>query len=935
MAGGLVEIGLLGRFEISMDGDRFGAERFDRRAGLHLVQYLALSPGRRRHREQIQHALWPDAGADLARRRLYKATTLARKALGSPTTVVVDGDTIVLFPEADVRIDCDEFEALSLDDPAAIERGLHLYRGELLTDQPYAEWALARRRALSDRHLDLLRAAGAWASVVELDPTDEPAHVAMMRSDLDAGNVSAVLRRYELLAATLSAELGSRPGAEAEELRLAALAGDGGGQSGQPIEGKPVSADDSLIGRYHAVKSVARAVQAGRLVTVCGPGGVGKTHLARHVAHQLSEEFDGRVWLCELGNLANSDDLADEFLDSVGGARHTDTDSFDSAARLIANRRALVVVDNCEHLIASTRTMITRLLAVCPELHLLATSREALETPTEIVIQLEPLSRASAIELFEAEVARRGGTVDPDDPAVDRVCERLDDAPLAIVLAAARARALGVGGIERMLDERLDSLRIEGEPASAHHSSLRAAIDWSYDLLSADEQALLSDLGAFANRFTIDGVLAVAGDRDGRRDNEILDDFDRLVRRSLVAGPSTGPDGSTYRLLESVRLFAREKSRDHGAADAHLDYVLDRVSTSGPLLRVDSDRAISRFNFDWDDIRLARLHAGAKDDDTALVDLLGNVAPFALTLLRFEFLDWCEASIGPDPEELPTVMHARTAAAKAVLSAYRGQAQRSLALAERASTVAPDDDVVLFAVGWLQGATGQGDLGRASFERLVADPAGTAGSLRSGALLALAVVYSVHVDLKPLVAMAEAMADQGGLYRINHLAIRGLYHLYHGSVDEAVADLDRSIELADSSQHRFNSTAIRDLRAYTHLHFTTEAQACWAVLDALEWPAKRGVWPLAVNALGLGAAVLSRGGDHEFATMVLAASHQSELRHRSESNRNHLLADLRKHPEFDAWWSAGEAMDLRGAINLTTNLLEAKLAAGRAQSGRR
>lgn len=917
MISGRIEIRLLGRFEIQIGDDRFGIERFERRSAVDLVQYLALSPERRRHREQIYEALWPEADPDRARRRLYKATTLARKALGFPDSVRMQGDVVSLFPDLDCRLDCDVVENADLSDAQAVDAAIDAYRGELLADDPYAEWSGQRRRVLAERYRQLVRSTERWDTAIELDPTDEEAHVALMRDDLAAGARATVLRRYDLLVDAL-AQIGAVPGPEAERLREAA----GSQPLRLPVE-RLVVADDRLIGRHLALKSVVRALQASRFTTVTGPGGVGKTHLARHVAAELFDDFDQQVWMCELGALSDAVGLPDEFLDSVGGSRHTDTDSFDSAVRIIGDRRVLVVFDNCEHLVESVRAFVDRLLDRCPQIRILATSREAIGAKAEVVVPLAPLSRAASIELFVTEVERRGGTVDIEDQTLDQICGRLDDAPLAIVLAAARARTLGLKGVERLLETRLDALRVEETMANANHTSLRTAIDWSFDLLQPDERLLLTDLGAFAKNFTLEGVLAVAGCR-GSDETEIVDGFDRLVRRSLVMGPTPGPFGATFRLLESVRLFAREKTVDRRAADAHVDYVLTRVADARMGLRSDADAANDRFSFDFDDMRLARRRA-AELNDHRLVALLSEMAPMALSLLRFEYLDWCEAAIGADPPQIESEDHARVAAAMAVFQASRGEVDRCVALARRALAVAPDDDVVLFAVGWLLGATGQEDRGRACFERLAADPTGRAGQLRSGAMLALVVIYSVHVDLKPLVAMSEALVGGGRVYRVNHLAIRSMYRLTQGSVADAVADLDEAIALADRHEHRFNSTAIRDLRAFTHVHFGSMADAYWAVKDSLEWPQRRGVWTLALNGLTMTSRLLTNDDNPEIATMLLAASQDAGLRHRTEAVRKPLIDELRVHDEFETWWRAGEAIDVRSAISLAVGVLETKL----------
>jgi pimeloyl-ACP methyl ester carboxylesterase/DNA-binding SARP family transcriptional activator len=225
-----VELRLLGRFEVVVDGLAVPSSRWSRRSAAGLVKLLALSPGRRLHREQVMDALWPDAPLEMLVPRLHKAAHFARKATAVEGSVVLADDVVALFPEADVDIDVDAFEAaavhaLSTADPADVDAALLLWGGDLLPDVPYEPWAFHPRQRVQLRHRDLLRRAQRWVELVALDPTDEEAHVGIMRELLDGGDRAGVRRQFDLLERTLRDELAIGPSTEAEELRQRAMEG--------------------------------------------------------------------------------------------------------------------------------------------------------------------------------------------------------------------------------------------------------------------------------------------------------------------------------------------------------------------------------------------------------------------------------------------------------------------------------------------------------------------------------------------------------------------------------------------------------------------------------------------------------------------------------------------------------------------------------------
>ena len=274
-----IEITLLGRFAVEVDGVEVADTHWKRRHAAALVKVLALAPGRRLHREQIVDLIWPDDTIDEAVPKLHKAAHYARRALDVPSSVVLRGETVVLCPDADVRVDVVRFEevarrALADEDVVAAREALTLYGGELLPQDRYEEWAEERREHLRLRHLDLLRLAGRWEAVVEMDPSDELAHLELMRRHATNGDRHAALRQFERMDRTLRRELGVAPGKEALALRDRLLARARCGTP--PRRCARRSGPRARSGRPHADRC-GRGTS--RTVIVSGPAGVGKTSL--------------------------------------------------------------------------------------------------------------------------------------------------------------------------------------------------------------------------------------------------------------------------------------------------------------------------------------------------------------------------------------------------------------------------------------------------------------------------------------------------------------------------------------------------------------------------------------------------------------------------------------------------------------------------------
>jgi len=350
-----------------------------------------------------------------------------------------------------------------------------------------------------------------------------------------------------------------------------------------------------LLGRVASVQHLRDLIAAHRVVTLTGPGGIGKTRLALQVARDILPRFDGDGWLVDLAAISDPA-LVPSAAGAVLGLMFGDEPvSPDTVARAIGPKRVLLVLDNCEHVIESAALLAEAIVRACPGAAILATSRELLRIDGEHAFRVPPLDlpdadattpedllRHSAVQLFIARMtaSRTTATLDAHELALAAaICRRLDGIPLAIEFAAARATTLGLEAVLSRLDERFKLLTIGRRTALPRHQTLRATLDWSYELLPEPEQTLLRFLGIFMAGFSLAAASAVIG-----RTDQILDNLGALVVKSLVVVDGRAP-GGRWRLLETTRAYALEKLKERGelpiAAERHATFVLDRITQLG------------------------------------------------------------------------------------------------------------------------------------------------------------------------------------------------------------------------------------------------------------------------------------------------------------------------------------------------------------------
>jgi predicted ATPase/class 3 adenylate cyclase len=402
----------------------------------------------------------------------------------------------------------------------------------------------------------------------------------------------------------------------------------------------------TLIGRTRELEVLGGLVEQHRLVTLTGVGGVGKTRLAVQLAAEVLDRFPDGAWLVPLASVRDPVLVPNAIAAALEVVEPPGRPIIDTLRDAIGSRRLLVVLDNCEHVLDASARVVDALLDTCGELHVVATSREALAVegeriwptpslslPTPDGASIEELAQADAIALFvdRAAAVRPDFSLTPANAdAVARLCERLDGIPLAIELAAARVGALGPQDILERVDQRFLILTGGSRTALERHQTLQAAVDWSYELLDEREQRLFERLSVFAGGFTLDGARAVAAD-DGTSEVEVLQLLSGLVAKSMVIAEGVGAS-VRYRLLETLGQYGRDRlaGRDAPAVrERHARYYLAFAEALRPvILSPDQAAGLDRLSGEMDNVRAAFSWFLETGDAVAANRLIGNVGFF-------------------------------------------------------------------------------------------------------------------------------------------------------------------------------------------------------------------------------------------------------------------------------------------------------------------
>jgi predicted ATPase len=536
-----VTVRLLGGFSALVDGAAVPDRAFRLKKARELVKLLALAPGHRLHREQAMDTLWRDLAPAAAANNLNQAVHVTRRVLGADV-IDVREELLVL----DAEVDADDFKRAAADarraaSPAAYRAALTLYRGELLPENRYEDWAEERRSELAELH-------GALTAELAALPADDRLH------------------------------------------RL-------------PAE------TSSFVGRRHELGELRSLLDGTRLLTLSGTGGAGKTRLALELAREVEQCYAAGAVVVELASVFDPRLVPTAVAAALDLRALPGQELADALVDFLAPRTFLLVVDNCEHVLGTSATLVDRLLRAASGLTVVATSREPLRVAGEVVFRVPSLAIPDAqdapgpADLLQFEAVRlfvdRAAAAAPDFVLDDgnaadvaRICVRLDGLPLALELAAGRLGALGAAVVAERLDDRFRVLRARSHTAPTRQQTLQATLQWSHDLLEEDEQLLFRRLAVFAGGFELTAVEAVCPG-DGLEQSETVDVLARLVEKSLVTRGDSA-DAGRYRLLETVRLYARQQLEAAGesraVADRHAQWALD-LAEPGDRPELDREEA--------------------------------------------------------------------------------------------------------------------------------------------------------------------------------------------------------------------------------------------------------------------------------------------------------------------------------------------------------
>lgn len=957
---------VLGPMRVVDDGTvvALGSERQQRLLGV-----LILRAGTPTSSDLLCEHLGVSAGA------LRVAISRLRAVVGSSAIVTTPSGYELRADDLDVH----RFEALierAQRDPAqaraALTDALALWRGGPYEPFGHEPWAIAEVARLEEVHAGAVehlvaclvearewtRAIATVGGLIEQHPYRDRPRALLMQALADSGRRREALRAFQDYHEVLDETFGTLPSASIVALdRAIARQGEPADPSTSPAEpsGRFPDPSTSFVGRDRELRELVDVLRRCRLVTLTGTGGIGKTRLAIEVAAALRDEFaadhpDGLsfVDLVRVGpGVSSGDSLAAAVASDLGIAALDGRSATETVAAALAVRRALVVFDNCEHVQAAAAELIATIAARAPSVTIIATSREALTIPDELVWAVPPLGiddddrDSPAAELFvqRAQDVRSDftGTEPADVEAVVDVCRRLDGLPLAIELAAARMASMSAPDLRERLTDRFRVL-VSANRGPKRHQTMRRTVAWSYDLLDLTERLVLLRVSVFSGGFDLASGAAVCA-LDGVDEAALLDVLDSLVGKSLVVVARSVDGRVRYSMEETIREFAVDELAASGAErdvrDGHARYfgggAVDQFAIwDGPR---------QRLALDWVDDEFANLRAAFRwamsgADVSTAVAIAAHVALMAMPLQRHEPTAWAEEVVVAARESedvfLPRLLMG------ASFCVFAGRVDDSIAYAQQAQALEDDPRFDAFDPGWAAMCEANawryaGDADR--FVVILADLVGRPGVAdvigRTGVLVGLPAVGRAD-EATALADDAIAAAERYGNPFWIAYARYGLGRLLLPSDPDRAAAVLRD-GLAYSAEHRLAYFEAVIAREAATAQVTTGSLADQLVLldEAIERFQHAGADATLSQTLAYLALVLGRLDRPEEAATLYGTSARNALIH-TVIGLDETVAALRVAlgtDVFDERANAGAAMALVDAVGYARNQIQHALAA--------
>lgn len=576
--------------------------------------------------------------------------------------------------------------------------------------------------------------------------------------------------------------------------------------SGQVTRGNlPRLQTESVGDLANLQRRVANLAQAS-VVTLTGSGGVGKTRAAIEIGWLVVDEFVDGVWLVELAPVADPDLAVTTIASALGVSLQPGSTMIESIVDWCLGRRMLLIVDNCEHVLDPVIDVVQAIVAGCPTVTIIATSREPLGVAGETVTRIASLDERYATELFVLRARSADAGFEPTDAdaeAIAAICRRLDGIPLAIELAAARIRSLSPAELLERLDDRFRLLRGGGRGGLERHQTLRAAVAWSYQLLAGDAQLLFDRLSVFAGSFDLAAAEAVCAD-DSLDVYDVVDLLGDLVDKSMVIASRT-ERGTRYRLLETLRQYGEEHLDDRGQTarvrDAHLHHFVEvALRLEQRWMSPDAAVAGDRFDEDWENIGAAHAWAITTGDIEDAHELVGATSQHALSRMRRDQQEWGARTL--DLAETIGRQDARTLISQGFWAFIDGDADRAVALGELAVNTRATGSTARCVLVLGQMAAGRTDAATVIAKELRADLPSLVDPIDRWW-----ATYAILQTLDPNTIASDAEAALAAARTVGapHVVADGLrtastrwYFIDPPRFDRVIAELDEAIRLHES-----------------------------------------------------------------------------------------------------------------------------------------